>query len=88
MNIDGVTAVIYVEMGVPAPLARGLFCLSHSVGLLVPAWEQMQQGERIQGLLPKARTLDPLNRRTSTTGDKHERMGHPRPRPRHLQELA
>jgi citrate synthase len=28
MNIDGATAVIYAELGFPAPLARGLFCLS------------------------------------------------------------
>lgn len=54
MNIDGVTAIIYGELGFPAPLARGLFCLSRSVGLLAHAWEQMQQGERIKGPLPKA----------------------------------
>ena len=56
MNIDGVTAIIYGELGFPAPLARGLFCLSRSVGLLAHAWEQMQQGERIKGPLPKAWT--------------------------------
>ncbi len=56
MNIDGVTAVIYGELGFPAPLARGLFCLSRAVGLLAHAWEQMQQGERIKGPLPKAWT--------------------------------
>jgi len=56
MNIDGVTAIIYGELGFPAPLARGLFCLSRSVGLLAHAWEQMQEGERIKGPLPKAWT--------------------------------
>ncbi len=56
MNIDGATAVIYGELGFPAPLARGLFCLSRSVGLLAHAWEQMQGGERIKGPLPKAWT--------------------------------
>jgi citrate synthase len=56
MNIDGITAVIYGELGFAAPLARGLFCLSRSVGLLAHAWEQMQQGERIKGPLPKAWT--------------------------------
>lgn len=56
MNIDGVTAVIYGELGFPAPLARGLFCLSRSVGLLAHAWEQTQQGGRIKGPLPKAWT--------------------------------
>ena len=44
MNIDGATAVIYAELGFPPPLARGLFCLSRSVGALAHAWEQTQQG--------------------------------------------
>jgi hypothetical protein len=33
--IDGATAVIYAELGFPPPLARGLFCLSRSVGILL-----------------------------------------------------
>lgn len=53
MNIDGVTAVIYGELGFPAPLARGLFCLSRAVGLLAHAWEQTGQGGRIKGPLPR-----------------------------------
>jgi len=53
MNIDGATAVIYAELGFPAPLARGLFCLSRSVGILAHAWEQMQQGGRNKGPMPK-----------------------------------
>ena len=52
MNIDGATAVIYAELGFPPPLARGLFCLSRSVGILAHAWEQMQQGGRIKGPTP------------------------------------
>ena len=52
MNIDGITAVIYAELGCPAPLSRGLFCLSRSVGILAHTWEQMQQGERIKGPTP------------------------------------
>lgn len=52
MNIDGATAVIYAELGFPPPLARGLFCLSRSVGVLAHAWEQMQQGERNKGPTP------------------------------------
>ena len=52
MNIDGATAVIYAELGFPPPLARGLFCLSRSVGVLAHAWEQMQQGGRIKGPTP------------------------------------
>ena len=53
MNIDGATAVIYAELGFPAPLARGLFCISRSVGILAHAWEQMQQGGRIKGPIPR-----------------------------------
>lgn len=52
MNIDGATAVIYAELGFEPPLARGLFCLSRSVGVLAHAWEQAQQGERNKGPTP------------------------------------
>ncbi len=52
MNIDGATAVIFCELGFPAPLSRGLFCLSRSVGVLAHAWEQRQQGGRNKGPLP------------------------------------
>lgn len=53
MNIDGATAVVYAELGFPAPLARGLFCLSRSVGILSHAWEQTQQGGRNKGPIPR-----------------------------------
>ncbi|MEM9349093.1 MAG: citryl-CoA lyase [Pseudomonadota bacterium] len=52
MNIDGATAVIYTELGFAPPLARGLFCLSRSVGILAHAWEQKQQGGRNKGPTP------------------------------------
>ena len=52
MNIDGITAAIYCELGFPAPLGRGLFILSRSVGILAHAWEQRQQGGRIKGPMP------------------------------------
>lgn len=54
MNIDGATAVIYAELGFAGPLARGLFCLSRSVGILAHAWEQMEQGGRNKGPTPPA----------------------------------
>ncbi len=54
LNIDGATAVIYAELGCPAPLARGFFCLSRSVGLLAHSWEQTQQGGRNKGPTPPA----------------------------------
>ncbi len=52
MNIDGATAVIYAELGFAPPLARGLFCLSRSVGILSHAWEQLEQGGRNKGPTP------------------------------------
>lgn len=54
MNIDGATAVIFAELGFAAPLARGVFCLSRSVGILAHAWEQQQQGGRNKGPTPPA----------------------------------
>lgn len=53
MNIDGATAVIYAELGFAAPLARGLFCLSRSIGILAHAWEQMQEPIRNKGPIPR-----------------------------------
>ena len=53
MNIDGATAVIYAELGFSAPLGRGLFILSRSVGILAHAWEQTGQGGRIKGPMPR-----------------------------------
>ena len=56
MNIDGATAVIYAELDIPAPLARGLFCLSRSVGILAHAWEQSGQNVRNKGPIPRQHT--------------------------------
>jgi citrate synthase len=53
MNVDGVTAVIFCELGFEPELGRGLFILSRSVGILAHAWEQRQQGGRIKGPMPK-----------------------------------
>ena len=51
MNIDGATAIIFGELQFAPPLARGLFCLSRSVGILAHAWQQ-QQGGRNKGPIP------------------------------------
>ena len=48
--------MIYAELGFPAPLARGLFCLSRSVGILAHAWEQTREGGRNKGPLPRNMT--------------------------------
>jgi citrate synthase len=54
MNIDGATAIIYAELGFPAPLARGLFVLSRSIGILAHAWEETRQGRRNKGPIPRS----------------------------------
>lgn len=52
MNIDGATAIIYGELGFAPPLARGLFVLSRSVGMVAHAWEESQSGSRLKGPMP------------------------------------
>jgi citrate synthase len=52
MNIDGATAMVYGELGCPPPLARGLFVLSRSVGILAHAWEESHSGKRNKGPMP------------------------------------
>ncbi|MHC2999781.1 citrate synthase [Microbacterium sp. HJ5] len=54
MNVDGVTAVIYCELGFTPELGRGVFILARSVGILAHAVEQMEQGGRIKGPVPKS----------------------------------
>ena len=53
MNIDGITAVIFCELGFEPELGRGLFILSRSVGILAHAWEQKKKGVRIKGPMPR-----------------------------------
>jgi citrate synthase len=52
MNIDGITAVVFCELGFEPELGRGLFALSRAVGILAHAWEQKQRGRRIMGPMP------------------------------------
>lgn len=68
MNIDGATAVIYAELGFAPPLARGLFCLSRSVGAMAHAYEQTRQGGRNKGPTPPAYrwTYRPTDKETET----------------------
>ena len=53
MNIDGITAVIFCELGFEPELGRGIFALSRAVGILAHAWEQKQEGRRIMGPMPR-----------------------------------
>jgi hypothetical protein len=49
----GRRTVIYAELGFAAPLARGLFVLSRSVGIQAHAGEEMGQGRRNKGPIPR-----------------------------------
>jgi citrate synthase len=69
MNIDGATAVIYAELGFPPPLARGLFVLSRSVGILAHAWEETTQGLRNKGPIPRSILPTYRGDTTDATGD-------------------
>lgn len=53
LNIDGATAAVYGELGFTPQMARGLFCLSRSIGILAHASEEMAQGARIKGPMPR-----------------------------------
>jgi citrate synthase len=72
MNIDGITAVVFCELGFEPELGRGLFILSRSVGILAHAWEQTQRGRRMMGPMPKEipyRYSGPARRAVPTTGN-------------------
>ena len=78
MNIDGITAVIFCELGFEPELGRGLFVLSRSVGILAHAWEQKQRGQRIMGPMPKDipyRYSGPARRAVPTSPDESQRQG-------------
>jgi citrate synthase len=87
MNIDGITAVVFCELGFEPELGRGLFILSRSVGILAHAWEQKQRGRRMMGPMPKeipyrysgparrAVPLDPTPRACAATTEQHSAAG-------------
>jgi citrate synthase len=52
LNVDGVTAIVYCELGLPPAAAKGLFCLSRGVGIVAHALEESQSGDRIKGPCP------------------------------------
>lgn len=76
MNIDGVTAIVYSELGFPPELGRGLFVLSRSIGILAHAWEEKAAGTRIKGPLPRPLLADysgPAHRHLDEEDDDAER---------------
>lgn len=73
MNIDGATAVIFAELGCAPPLARGLFCLSRSVGILAHAWEQTEEGGRNKGPIPPRFLFGFTGEEERHLNDQHQR---------------
>lgn len=72
INIDGATATVYAELGIEPELARGLFVLSRSVGILAHAWEESQTSRRIKGPMPPPLTAPytgPETRKLEEAGD-------------------
>lgn len=52
MNPDGAVAAIQCEIGLPAEIAKGLFCLSRGIGLLAHAYEELKAGSRLKAPCP------------------------------------
>jgi citrate synthase len=57
MNIDGLSGVIYLELGFPAAVAKGLFSLSRGMGIVAHALEELQTGSVIKGPCPPGEDL-------------------------------
>lgn len=53
LNVDGAFGALIAELGFEPPLGRGIFVLARAVGLMAHAWENMQEGRRIKGPVPK-----------------------------------
>ena len=72
MNIDGITAAIFCELGFPPELGRGLFIISSSAGILAHAWEQSREGAGIKGPMPPTmpyKYIGPAMRRLPKAAD-------------------
>ncbi len=51
INIDGCSAAIQCELGLPAEIAKGLFCLSRGIGLVAHAYEEYRKGGRLKSAI-------------------------------------
>jgi citrate synthase len=57
MNVDGLTGIVYLELGFPPAVAKGLFSLSRGAGIVAHALEERLGGVRIKGPCPPAEGL-------------------------------
>lgn len=52
INVDGATAAVQCELGIPAEVAKGLFSLSRGAGVMAHAYEELMSGVRVKGPCP------------------------------------
>jgi citrate synthase len=52
INVDGISAAIQCELGIPAEAAKGVFALSRGMGIVAHAYEELKQGTLIKGPCP------------------------------------
>ncbi|MCY8515601.1 citryl-CoA lyase [Bacillus atrophaeus] len=57
MNIDGVSAAVQCELGIPAEAAKGVFALSRGMGIVAHAYEELMNGLLVKGPCPNEDAL-------------------------------
>ncbi|MEC0303042.1 citryl-CoA lyase [Terribacillus saccharophilus] len=57
INVDGISAAIQCELGIPAEAAKGIFSLSRGMGIVAHAYEELMQGTLIKGPCPNEEKL-------------------------------
>ena len=57
VNVDGISAAIQCEIGIPAEAAKGIFSLSRGMGIVAHAYEELMQGTLIKGPCPNDEKL-------------------------------
>ena len=57
LNVDGLSGIVYLELGFPAAVAKGLFSLSRGAGIVAHALEEHERGSLIKGPCPPGEDL-------------------------------
>lgn len=57
INVDGISAAVQCELGVPAEAAKGIFSLSRGMGIVAHAYEERKNGTLIKGPCPNEEKL-------------------------------
>jgi citrate synthase len=52
LNVDGLSGIVYLELGFPSSVAKGLFSLARGAGIVAHALEEHERGSRIKGPCP------------------------------------